>query len=190
MILLNLVVAVIVEAYQVQQSQRTRPVDGWRQLRDGIFRRLKPMRKYQKGPKGESRFVGEGAAAADDGAPSKHYYDEADNETLYGWLRDMMDWHDPAAALVELSVDDLYNGRNGPAGQPVFVGLRQQGLTRENAEFIFRRFAWCTRWQDPPPAEPEFVDILRELQRQVRILTEAHLLAQQKLDSVMAGQTM
>ena len=57
-------------------------------------------------------------------------------------------------------------------------------------EFIIKRFPYCTRLQDPPPAEPEFMELLRELQRQVRVLTDAHAFAQRKLDAVLAGQTM
>ncbi len=47
-------------------------------------------------------------------------------------------------------------------------GLKAKHHGPELVDFIFRRFDFCTRWQDPPPAEPEFMDLLRELQRQAR----------------------
>mmetsp|Transcript_53082 Transcript_53082/g.110716 ORF Transcript_53082/g.110716 Transcript_53082/m.110716 type:complete len:745 (-) Transcript_53082:132-2366(-) len=187
MIIVHLVVALIVEAYQVQQSQRSRPVSGWRQFKDGLFRRFKPLRKYQYGPKGAKRYNPGGGA---DGVGAKGYYEEPDNEALYEALHDLLDWTLPGAADVEVTADELFLGRPGATGEVVIQGLKAKQLGPDLVDFIFRRFDFCTRWQDPPPAEPEFMDLLRELQRQVRVLTDAHALCQRKLDAVIAGQTM
>ena len=59
-------------AWQVQQSQRSRYVGGWRQLKDGLFRNFSSLRKYQE----------QGRKGIDD------YYDGGyDNNTMHGWLQ-------------------------------------------------------------------------------------------------------
>ena len=103
---------------------------------------FKPLRKYQYGPKGGKRYTGGGGDVGGRG-----YYEEEDNDKLFDMLRDLLDWSDPAAAAVELTADELFNGRPGPAGEVVVAGLRQKGVPRETVDFIFRRFDWCTRWQ-------------------------------------------
>jgi hypothetical protein len=117
-----------------------------------VTRQFKPLRKYQYGPKGGKKYAGSGGDAG-----GKGYYEEDDNDKLFDMLRDLLDWSDPAAAAVELTSDELFNGRPGPAGDVVVAGLRQKGVPRETVDFIFRRFDWCTRWQvqsagrTPPP---------------------------------------
>ncbi len=124
---------------------------------------FKPLRKYQYGPKGGKSYNPGGGA---EGAGAKGYYEEVDNEGLHEALYDVLDWTDPAAADVELTADELYLGRPSATGEIVIRGLKAKQLSRDLVDFIFRRFDFCTRWQDPPPAEPEFMDLLRELQRQ------------------------
>ncbi len=137
------------------------------------WRQFKPLRKYQYGPKGGKSYNPGGGA---EGAGVKGYYEEADNEMLHEALHDVLDWTDPAAADVELTADELFLGRPGATGEVVIRGLKAKQHTRELVDFIFRRFDFCTRWQDPPPAEPEFMDLLRELQRQA-LHTTAHITA-------------
>ena len=53
-----------------------------------IHPQLKPLRKYQSGPKGRKKYSPGGGA---DAGP-RGYYEEDDNDKLYDNLRDLLDW--------------------------------------------------------------------------------------------------
>ena len=102
---------------------------------------LKGLRKYQTGPK--SSVAGD--------AGTRNHYDEADNEKLYEWLRNLLDWSEPAAKDLELSTDELLRGRKSATGLPVVRGLQEMGADEKAVEAIFRQYPECTRWQVGDP---------------------------------------
>jgi len=157
LIVTQLVVAVIVEAYQVHLANRTKLVGMVHQFRFGLARMLPAFRR-QAGPDEQYR------------------YDGPDVKTVREWLRDW-DWQNCHDEL-EMTEAELTEK------------LATKNVRPEDITFLFRRYAHCTRPRDPPPPEPEANHLIRELFKQIKVLSDAHAVAQRKLDAILAGQTM
>jgi hypothetical protein len=85
-ILLNMIIAVIVEGYQVQQSQRARHVSLWHQMRYGLARSVPSFRRYIP-------------------REDQWRYKGPDNVKIKGWLEDIFD--DEEALDREVSEDEM-----------------------------------------------------------------------------------
>ena len=85
-ILLNMIIAVIVEGYQVQQSQRARHVSLWHQMQYGLARSVPSFRRYIP-------------------REDQWRYKGPDNVKVKGWLEDIFD--DEEALDREVSEDEM-----------------------------------------------------------------------------------
>lgn len=158
-VVLQMVVALIIEAYQVHQAHRVRLVSLWHQLLFGLARSYRMMRQ----------FVGAENVWRYEGNPP-------DTQTIRQWLRSW-DW-------------DQVEGEEEHTELELFDRLREENVTHDDVAFIFKRYSFCTRLRDPPPPEPEVNDMVRELFKQLKVLSDAHSVAQRKLDAILAGQHM
>ena len=156
-IVLHMVVALIIESYQVYQSQRVQLVSLWHQFTFGLARHYRFARRWV-------------------GADHQWRFDGPDSEQIRSWLRSW-DW-----GTVE--------GEEEHTEIELYDRLREENVTHDDVAFIFKRYAFCTRMRDPPPPEPEVNDMVRELFKQIKVLSDAHAVAQRKLDAILAGQHM
>ncbi|EKX37803.1 hypothetical protein GUITHDRAFT_116110 [Guillardia theta CCMP2712] len=153
-IVLQLVVGIIMESYQVYMANRTRHVDIVHQILYGFARALSFFRSFVD--------------------PEETYrYDGPDAGQLREWL-ETTDFTEET----EVTQQQLYEL------------LRPHNVTREDVAFIFKRYSYCTREQDPPMPEPEVNDMVRELYKQIKVLSESQSVVHRKLDSILSGQNM
>mmetsp|Transcript_67679 Transcript_67679/g.141089 ORF Transcript_67679/g.141089 Transcript_67679/m.141089 type:complete len:691 (+) Transcript_67679:122-2194(+) len=160
LILLQLVVAIIVEAYQVQQAHRTRRVGLAHQVAYGLMRWIPSLRRYA-----EDQF---------------RYTNPAATYQIREWLHE---WYEKELQGKPDAQDEYDQAE-------LREKLRDKNVKDEDISFIFQRYGYCTRTRDAPPPEPEVNDMVRELFKQIKVLSDAHAVAQRKLDTILAGQNM
>eukprot|EP00960_Hanusia_phi_P026785 746463-Hanusia_phi.AAC.9 len=132
-IVLQLVVGIIMESYQVYLANRSRHVSLAHQILYGFARAFNFFRSFVD--------------------PEETYrYDGPDGAQLREWLETT-----EFTQETEVTQQELYEL------------LRPHNVTREDVAFIFKRYSFCTREQDPPMPEPEVNDMVRELYKQIKV---------------------